>query len=137
MIATARASLLLLAAVLTAACSPQDPGGPATGSSGAMTGGTGDASDPTTSGGDASSSSSSGDAPVCEVSPDEGACAICSNMNCCAEIRACQAEPACDCMTSCVTGLDDIAMCTTKCGTSTNFSPLTMCTILHCAADCT
>jgi len=130
-----------LALLLLVACAPQDPGGPATGSSGSSssgdaTGGGSTTEAPTSSTG-GSTGGSTGPAPMCEVTPDQTACAQCSNTNCCAQIEACQAEPACDCMTNCVTGLDDIAMCTQKCGTSTNFSPLTMCTLLNCAADCT
>lgn len=130
-----------LALLLLAACPPRDPSGPATGSSGGSSG-SGDPTggDPTTDPTEAltgSTGGSTGPAPMCEVTPDQTPCAQCSNTNCCAQIEACQAEPACDCMTGCVTGLDDIAMCTQKCGTSTNFSPLTMCTLVNCAADCT
>lgn len=131
-----------LALLLLAACPPQDPSGPATGSSGGSSG-SGDptggdpTTDPTEGSTGGSTGSSTGPAPMCEVTPDQTPCAQCSNTNCCAPIEACQAEPACDCMTNCVTGLDDIAMCTQKCGTSTNFSPLTMCTLLNCAAECT
>lgn len=140
MLTPKRLELLIL---ILAACAPQEPSGPATGSSGGSSGGTdatsGDPGPTTGSSGTSGSSSggSSGPAPMCEVTPDQTPCAQCSNTNCCAQIEACQAEPACDCMTNCVTGLDDIAMCTQMCGTSTNFSPLTMCTLLNCAADCT
>ena len=108
-------------------------GAASSGATGEMTGGgtTGDTGGPT------SSSSSTGPAPVCESAPGDSACTMCNNANCCAQIMNCQAEPACDCMTGCVTGVADISMCTQKCGTSKNFSPLSQCGLLNCVADCT
>lgn len=107
-------------------------GGDASTGGGATGGATGAGTDAPTS-----SSSSTGEAPVCESAPDDSACTVCNNTNCCAQIMNCQAEPPCACMTDCVTSVADISMCTAKCGTSKNFSALSQCGLLNCVAECT
>lgn len=85
---------------------------------------------------DSDGGSSGASGASCEPDPADDTCSVCTKESCCDQLDACFGVDACVCMTECATGLDSIAMCTKMCGTSMEFSALTTCVTLNCAADC-
>jgi hypothetical protein len=86
--------------------------------------------------GDDTSGADTGSGVSCEPEDGDDACNACTKASCCDQLGACFASEACTCMTNCATGLDSIAMCTKMCGASSEFSGLTQCVTVSCAADC-
>lgn len=72
----------------------------------------------------------------CEPDAADDECSMCTKASCCEQLGACFESKICTCMTGCATGLDSIAMCTEMCGTSPEFSGLTSCVTVNCAAAC-
>jgi hypothetical protein len=132
----------LLLALACPGCEEDDDGNddgadPSTSSTGTGTGTQTGSADPTgEQGSEAESAASSGSSAQCEPDPADDECNACTKAECCEELGACFADPICECMTGCATGLNDIPMCTDMCGQSNAFSGLTSCVTVNCAAEC-
>ena len=92
------------------------------------------------SGGSGSDSGTTGTA-MCEIAPDDDACAVCTKENCCAELTACEANEDCNCLVQCVNemGLGMLAQCQMDCmiqGFPPGSLDLQMCNGANCMTEC-
>jgi hypothetical protein len=63
----------------------------------------------------------------CAVDGMEDACMLCLKTNCCAELTACIADPACSCTQECLGSGGDPPSCETMCGSSDTFLDVVSC----------
>jgi hypothetical protein len=83
---------------------------------------------------DESSTGAAGSA--CDPAVEDDDCNACTKMKCCPQLETCFADPICECMSGCVTGLGDVDPCTEMCGSSPNFQMVTDCAGGMCLFEC-
>lgn len=75
-------------------------------------------------------------AGICDPSPEDGDCNLCTKQNCCEQLTACDADVTCNCVISCVDDGGAPDACQSECGAAPLFDALTSCVISSCILQC-